>query len=316
MHVLLKVREHSFHTILIGFADDREMTELQLAFLAFLCQDVVFESMLSLQFSRGGSFETLCSPGIGLHFWHDSSIIFNNFRTAKVAKFAGKERDQMLFHEIFFFTPKLEANKQFYCDTLGFEKTSESETSFSFRAGKSIVHFSQKKDIPIYHYAFNIPENQQLNALRWIKERTTILPTGKEEIIDFSNWNAHAIYFTDPAGNIVEFIARHDLPNASEVPFSIESVIELSEIGMVNSNAPATYRQLQRDLGIQPYRQHSDRFAAMGDEHGLFIVVPDDRDWYPTEIPSEMADFRVRGSLDGHVFSFVYQNGRVDADLR
>lgn len=221
----------------------------------------------------------------------------------------------MQFQEIFFYTSQLKALHQFYCEVLGFEKQSESATSFSFRAGKSIIHFSKKEGVPVYHFAFNIPENQQFEALAWLKARTPVLPAGEDEIIDFANWHAHAIYFADPAGNIVEFITRHDLPNASKKPFSIQSVTELSEMGMVNPDAPTTYRQLQTELGISPYRQHTDRFAAIGDEHALFIVVPNDRNWYPTEIPSRVADFRVRGSVDGHVFSLSYSNGRIDTDL-
>lgn len=221
----------------------------------------------------------------------------------------------MQFHEIFLYTSQLQAIKQFYCETLGFEKISESVEVISFQAGKSTIHFAQKEGIPIYHFAFNIPENQQFEALAWLKQRTSILAAGTDEIIDFNNWNAHAIYFADPCGNIVEFIARHDLPNASESPFSVESVIELSEIGMVNPNAPKTYNQLKNLLGIQPYRQQTERFAAMGDEHGLFIVVPDDRNWYPTELPSEVADFRVKGSFGGKSFSLVYKNGSIAIDL-
>lgn len=218
----------------------------------------------------------------------------------------------MQFHEIFFYTPRLQANRQFYCDLLGFEELDASSTSFSFRAGKSIIHFAEKEAVPIYHFAFNIPENQRFEALAWIKERCTILSAGDDEIVDFANWNAHAIYFKDADGNILEFIARHDLPNASAEPFSIHHVLEVSEIGLVSPDAPSTYTQIKNELEIEPYRQHSERFAAMGDEHGLFIVVPDDRNWYPTEIPSRVADFRVKGSANGKSFSANYLNGQLE----
>ncbi len=219
----------------------------------------------------------------------------------------------MQIHEIFLYTPSPKKLETFYCDLLGFERTSSTPQAFSFRAGKSIIHFSEKEDIPIYHYAFNIPENQPLEALSWLKKRTAIILNGEAEIIDFDNWNAHAIYFADPAGNIVEFIARHDLPNASEAAFSIKSVINLSEIGMVSPDAPASYNKLRELIGVQPYRQHTDRFAAMGDENGLFIVVPNNRNWFPTEVPSEVADFRVIGSHGGNVFSLSYSRSGIFA---
>jgi catechol-2,3-dioxygenase len=251
-----------------------------------------------------------------LDFIFGMTVIFiAKIRSAKLSKFVLKERVPMQFHEIFFYTSQLQANRQFYCDLLGFEELSSSPVAFSFRAGKSIIHFAEKEAITIYHFAFNIPENQRFEALSWIKERCSILPAGDDEIIDFANWNAHAIYFKDAAGNILEFIARHDLSNASDASFSIQNVLEVSEIGLVSPDAPAAYTQIGGELGIEPYRQHSERFAAMGDEHALFIVVPDDRNWYPTEIPSRVADFQVKGTVNGENFSVDYSNGQLEVQI-
>jgi catechol-2,3-dioxygenase len=36
------------------------------------------------------------------------------------------------------------------------------------------------------------------------------------EVVDYSHWNAHSIFFLDPAGTVVEYIARHDLKNADQ----------------------------------------------------------------------------------------------------
>jgi hypothetical protein len=55
----------------------------------------------------------------------------------------------------------------------------------------------------------------------------------KSDIADFVNWRAKSVYFFDPAGNIIELIARFDLNNASSEKFSSEQFLSLSEIGLV-----------------------------------------------------------------------------------
>ena len=59
----------------------------------------------------------------------------------------------------------------------------------------------------------------------------------RHTIAQFENWNANAVYFYDNNGNILEFIARHDLQNNQFTPFNSESILNISEIGIV-SEAP------------------------------------------------------------------------------
>ena len=97
---------------------------------------------------------------------------------------------------------------------------------------------------------------------------------GHETLFDFANWNAHAIYFTDPDGNIAELIARHTLPSSRRDSFEI---LGISEIGLVTDDVPGTVAQ----LGLPAYRQGSPQFQPVGDEEGLLILVQRDRPWYP-----------------------------------
>lgn len=44
----------------------------------------------------------------------------------------------------------------------------------------------------------------------------------------------------------------------------------------------------------------SDTFTALGDEHGLFIIVKRGRIWFPdTGIPAELVPLKVAVSVDG-----------------
>lgn len=82
-----------------------------------------------------------------------------------------------------------------------------------------------------YHFAINVPQNQFEDAVTWLSDRVELLSdteTGDSEIF-FEDWNAHAVYCLDPAGNLLELIARHDLSNDSDRPFGSENFLEVSE---------------------------------------------------------------------------------------
>lgn len=126
--------------------------------------------------------------------------------------------------------------------------------------------------------------------------------------IDFGNWNAHSLYFKDAAGNILEFIARHDLQNASD-QFEILSI---SEIGLATQDVLAQVKTFQEKTGLLPYKDEcSETFTAVGDADGLFITVKQGRIWYPnTGVPAQLLPVRVHFHMDETKFvlsGFPYQ---------
>src|SRR5262249_47447485 len=86
-------------------------------------------------------------------------------------------------------------------------------------------------------------------------------------------WNAHSIFFFDPAGNVVEHIARHDLKNDGRGAFGSADILYASEIAWVVDDVAATGSKLKEVVGLGQYKRASDRFAAVGDEHGLLLVM-------------------------------------------
>jgi catechol-2,3-dioxygenase len=103
-----------------------------------------------------------------------------------------------------------------------------------------------------------------------------------EDSFNFESWNAHSFYFRDPASNILECIARHNLMNGSDRPFDEQGMLCISEIGIATDDVRATVQLLEAELSAGIYDgAGSDTFAAVGDEHGLFIVVEEGRKWYP-----------------------------------
>ncbi|MEY9091673.1 VOC family protein [Paenibacillus sp. RC84] len=186
--------------------------------------------------------------------------------------------------------------KEFYGERLRLPVTGDTETSFSFRAGNTNVTFvrSAPDSDSFYHFAFNIPENKIEEAAGWLRDRVELLGQEEDPVVHFESWNAHAVYFKDPAGNIVELIARHNLENASRKPFGEEDFLCVSEIGMPVDDVSAALRDLKRQAGLEAWKTPSDTFAPVGDENGLFIVVKKGRVWFAGERSSHPHPLAVR----------------------
>ena len=91
------------------------------------------------------------------------------------------------------------------------------------------------------------------------------------EVVDYRQWNAHSVFFLDPAGNILEYIARHDLKNADTSPFSWADMLHVSEIGLVVDDVTATAEALKGMAAVAQYKGGDGDFMAMGDEYGLLL---------------------------------------------
>ena len=175
----------------------------------------------------------------------------------------------------------------FYNRVLGLDTLHKDRSSVSFQAGATKLTFHSSQNVkPVYHFAFDVPNNKLLEAFSWIESKTEIMyviPPNK--IADFHNWNAKSFYFYDNNGNILEFIARNDLDNASEESFDGKSILSVSEIGLVSKDVAVQCEELFTKYGLTPYFKQPKlpKFIVLGTVTGLFILVEENRDWYPTE---------------------------------
>ncbi len=187
-------------------------------------------------------------------------------------------------------TADVAQQKQFYVNKLGFALLDEAPDSITLCAGATRLIFEQAEQAtqPFYHFAFNIPENQLASAKAWIAERGISLSQSHPDDWYSVSWNSHALYFYDPAGNIVEFIARHNLNNATAGAFTAQTIVSVSEIGLVVDDVAGMVRTLQSTLGLEIYQNMAENFAPLGDEHGLFIVVKRGRTWLASNKHSEV----------------------------
>jgi catechol-2,3-dioxygenase len=177
----------------------------------------------------------------------------------------------------------LRALAEFYRRTLGLPVALGSAERLEVQAGGTRLIFlpaGPEHEHPIYHFAFNIPENKLDPARRWLAARVPLIVHDGREVFHYPTWNAHSIYFYDPAGNILEFIARHDLPNATAGPFDEREILYASEIGVVVDDVMGAVAALGSHLGLPVYRPGSPELVPVGDEHHLLIVVPRGRRWF------------------------------------
>ncbi len=215
----------------------------------------------------------------------------------------------MSFSLLTLHTNRLLAQQAFYTETLAFPLVEAGKTSFSVQIGETRLQFKAADRAKPTHFAINIPSHSTNLALSWLKERLPILPFNGKEIVDFSNWNAEAIYFHDPGGNIVEFIARRNLAIPTRPTFTSKQCTCISEVGVGTKDIEQIHWQLNEAIPFPIYDGSFDRFCALGNEEGLFIVVNyEKKKWFPTDEPISASRFEVEWSEGKQSWHIHYES--------
>ncbi|WP_299890011.1 VOC family protein [uncultured Lacinutrix sp.] len=213
----------------------------------------------------------------------------------------------MIIREIILFTNNLQAQRQFYKTVLNFIIIEDNATHVSFKTGNSILTFQYNETIKPSHLAFNIPSDSIYHALNWLKKRVKIIDYEGEDITDFKAWNAKSIYFYDADNNIMEFIAREAITIKNNENFTADSIVSISEMAIAVDNIEVIYNQINAIKSISIFDGNFDRFCALGNSEGLFILIDKNKKkWYPTMTEAFTSDFIIKGDYN---FSFI--NGKI-----
>lgn len=190
-------------------------------------------------------------------------------------------------------TSYLATLKEFYSSILKLPVQVVSDEEIQIQIGSTDLIFNETKiGEPFYHFAINIPSNKIEEAKSWLSGKVMLLwmEDYKSDIADFVNWRAKSVYFYDPAGNILELISRFDLNNKNNRRFSSRQFLSISEAGLVFK--PEAFDQKtatllnNNSLSYFTKQPPLPQFRAIGDDEGLFVVVPENRNWYPTDRPA------------------------------
>jgi len=169
--------------------------------------------------------------------------------------------------------------REFYGGVLGFPLDGE-----TIGVGETRLRFEPAESGAFYHFALLVPGDRFDAALAWVRERVELLG----DVFDFEAWDARAVYFHDPAGNIVELIAHRGLDEGGRSgEFAPEELAGLSELGIVG-NPPDLARRLAT-VGVALWDGTIDEpggLAFAGEQGRTLILAPPGRGWLPTSRPA------------------------------
>jgi len=190
-----------------------------------------------------------------------------------------KEGMFMKIHQLELFIGNYEETVAFYQDTMGFTYRKNGEGSTDMEVGSGTVTFHKKSGVDCYyHFALNIPFNLFDSAKAYMAERVTLAKEDDEDEVFFKESKARSFYFLDPAGNIVEFIAREGVnPDSEAGSFSPSEVLGISEIGISSEEV----YQCSKEVTGKGIPARNDRPLSNGEtlnfmgeaEDGAFIII-------------------------------------------
>ncbi|WP_093212346.1 VOC family protein [Sediminibacillus albus] len=195
----------------------------------------------------------------------------------------------MFINKVTLYSGHLTEMKDFYEKTLGFEILADDNDAFSVQAGDSVLQFKKAPadTQPFYHFAFNIPPNHFNQAKKWAKDRVILHKEDGDDEVYFHFLDANAFYFSDPAGNVVELIARHsvfpDFKKKRE-SFSANSILNIGEINLTTRKvADAAAKLNQSGILVRDNEPlEPDGLNFMGEMTGgsFLLLGPPQRRWF------------------------------------
>ncbi len=208
-------------------------------------------------------------------------------------------------------TNDLAGTKQFYTNVLAFKLLSEDKKQLCVKIGSSLLYFRYTPWAPAgpYHIAFNIPANKIDEARNWLQDRAAFLYESGSgtPVVTHEEWGAKALYFYDTDFNILELISHQSAP-VTNVPFSADAVLNIGEVGMAVPDVQAFTDELKVRLQLPQWKTAYPGFTAVGDAEGMFIVVKEQRAWFPTQNKAMARPMRVlvQGTTSDTISFHVY----------
>lgn len=224
--------------------------------------------------------------------------------------------------DIELYTANLSATRRFYVRQLGLPLIDHSASHLTVLVGWTRLTFRHThQPVAPYHLAINVPRGS-LEVIMYYFD-LSYLDTQRpgQTIAEFADWRARACYFyespeTPRTSNLIEFIARTELP-LDDPNLTINDLFQgVSEIGIATEDVAYTTSQIQRRFGTPQFTRttESPDFNALGDDNGLFVVSRVGRNWLFSDIPAGLNYCRVRftnGSSEAVQEVYSYEVNRL-----
>jgi catechol 2,3-dioxygenase-like lactoylglutathione lyase family enzyme len=200
----------------------------------------------------------------------------------------------------------LDAQEEFWAGTLGLDVSRDADTELEVQLRSSVLRFRRAAPgaAPRYHFAINVPPGSIERAAAWLGERQRLLAFHGDPDEDEGATIVHgdrgtpAVYFLDPAGNVVELIANVRLAaveDSGPAGFGPEALLDIAEIGIAAAAPDATCATVREFLGEGVLWGGAPGWllTAIGDPRAVVIVAPLGRGWIPVGLPARPAPTEV-----------------------
>lgn len=195
----------------------------------------------------------------------------------------------------------LTAVRRFYAERLGLPVVAETGRHLTVRGGDTDLTFERGDPGARYHVAFAVGGVVE-EVTAWLSTRAVSLPGDGEPSVYCEQFDADCVFFTDPLGNLVEFVCpRKNEPTAAG--FGPDAVRSVSEIGLPSPDPAAIADGLRQTL--RPAELSADggqvvtpEGRVVGDHAGRLVAVEDGHRWYPIGKPAHPAPVDV--VVEGH----------------
>lgn len=140
----------------------------------------------------------------------------------------------MRFDELELSVPDLEAARAFYAGVLQLVEL-PAAAGLALAAGRTrlTLRAAPPGERPRYHSAFSVPLARFDAARRLVAGHTPLITAGGDEVIVHAGWDAVAFYFRDPAGSILECIARRGDLADDDAALAAPAIASVCEVGLV-----------------------------------------------------------------------------------
>lgn len=184
-----------------------------------------------------------------------------------------------MFKEIILYTNQLKVLKRFYQNVLELPAFEASDSEFSLQIGTTKLTFKTSTDKARYHFAINIPGNYFTIIKEKIKQRVPLRYYLALDEVYREEFAADSFYIEDPAGNLVEFIARRNKDFIGEL--TDEALFNIGEIGLVTDNQVEISEALQdANLALHFKAQiDSEKLNHFGEGDSFIVLTPRGYRW-------------------------------------
>ncbi len=183
----------------------------------------------------------------------------------------------------------LDRMKEFYTNVLEMELLTETESYFAILAGSTKILFEKDAAIPFYHVCFRTNTEYFDHIYQKLGAESVLLPNECGEYSMF--WKGKQAYFIDPDGNIIEMLER-PLDGVKKEGIRWHDV---GEIGLPAKDVSVMEQKLDQYL-YNEQMDSSETFAFYGDRKGVFVLVKEGRNWYPTERAAVISPIKIFAS--------------------